>query len=154
MKKLLIFLLFIISCLSNVDIVKINDPSDEMIEVEIRGAVKNPGVYVVKNKASVYEKLKEIGLYDNADLSWLNKKMVFHDKDFIEIFEKKEFSKVSINTGSLKELKTLKGIGESTAKNIIEYRESIGFFQSLEELMEVKGIGLGKFEKIKEDISL
>lgn len=58
---------------------------------------------------------------------------------------------VNINTASVEELTKLEGIGEKTAENIIQYRES-NSFNSIEEIMEVKGIGEGKFEKIKEEI--
>ena len=48
---------------------------------------------------------------------------------------------------------TLKGIGESKAKSIIEYREKTPF-KSIEELLNVKGIGKAMFEKIKANISI
>jgi len=70
-----------------------------------------------------------------------------------EINEQKN-SKVSINTGSIEELTTIPGIGESKAKTIIEYREEKGPFKSIEELMNVKGIGESTFEKLKSYITI
>ena len=48
----------------------------------------------------------------------------------------------------------LEGIGPSTAQKIIDYRNEHGLFQSLEELMNVKGIGQARFEKIRDQICL
>lgn len=59
--------------------------------------------------------------------------------------------KININTASESELVGLNGVGEVTAKAIIEYRENKKF-ESIEEIMEVKGIGAKKFEKIKDEI--
>ena len=63
-------------------------------------------------------------------------------------------SKVSINNASQEELMTLPGIGESKAKDIIEYRNTNGLFNSIEDLLKVKGIGESIFDKIKENITL
>ena len=46
------------------------------------------------------------------------------------------------------------GIGEATAKKIIEYREEKGTFKNIEELKEVSGIGDAKFDKIKDLITV
>ena len=43
-------------------------------------------------------------------------------------------NKVSINTGTLEELQTIPGIGESKAQAIIEYREKNGNFNAIEEI--------------------
>ena len=61
---------------------------------------------------------------------------------------------VSINQGTKEQLMTLPGIGEVKAQAIIDYRNSQGGFQTLEELMEVKGIGESTFNKLKENITL
>lgn len=61
---------------------------------------------------------------------------------------------ININTASFEELQNLTGIGPSKAQSIIEYREQIGNFSSLEELMNVPGIKENSFQKIKDCISL
>ena len=61
---------------------------------------------------------------------------------------------VSINTATKEDLMTLSGIGENKAEDIIKYREEHGGFKSVDELMEVEGIGDSLFDKIKENITL
>lgn len=63
-------------------------------------------------------------------------------------------NRININTASEEQLTTLKGIGPTKAKAIIDYRDSYGGFVALEEIMEVKGIGEGTYNKIKNFISL
>ena len=68
--------------------------------------------------------------------------------------EDTESKKINLNTATLEELQTLSGIGESKAKAIIEYRETVGKFQKIEDLMEVSGIGEALYEKVKNDITV
>jgi competence protein ComEA len=56
--------------------------------------------------------------------------------------------KVNINTATIEELTTLPGVGPTLAGRIVEYREKAGQFTSVEELLNVKGIGEKNFEKI------
>ncbi len=65
-----------------------------------------------------------------------------------------EFSgKIDINTAQIDELVSLNGIGEAKAQEIVAYREQNGLFQSIEEILLVKGIGEATFEKIKDHIT-
>lgn len=63
-------------------------------------------------------------------------------------------NKISINTATLEELMMLSGIGESKAQSIIDYRTKEGKFTSIEDIMNVNGIGEALFEKIKNDITV
>lgn len=60
---------------------------------------------------------------------------------------------VNINTASVEELSTLPGIGQGTAEKIVDYRKDHKFKKTTD-LMEVKGIGEKKFEKIKAKLSV
>ena len=60
--------------------------------------------------------------------------------------------KVNINTATVEELKTLKGVGEKKAEAIIEYRKKNGSFKTKEDLMKVRGIGKKLFESFEERI--
>ena len=63
-------------------------------------------------------------------------------------------SKLNINSASQEELMLLPGIGETLAKRIVEYREKIGTFTSLDQLLEVSGIGTVKLNAIIEYLTL
>ncbi len=53
--------------------------------------------------------------------------------------------KIDLNTATIQQLRLLPGVGEATAQKILAYREENGGFSSLEELMNVSGIGEKKF---------
>lgn len=61
---------------------------------------------------------------------------------------------ININTASAGELTSLSGIGQNRADAIIEYRQSNGKFQSIEDIMKIPGIKQGIFNKIKNKISV
>ncbi|MCP6467886.1 helix-hairpin-helix domain-containing protein, partial [Klebsiella pneumoniae] len=59
-------------------------------------------------------------------------------------------TKVNLNSAKENELTTVNGLGPSKAKAIIEFRETKGPFNSVDQLKNVKGIGEKSFEKLKE----
>ncbi|WP_297194369.1 ComEA family DNA-binding protein [uncultured Campylobacter sp.] len=63
------------------------------------------------------------------------------------------FGAVNINTATVDELKSLKGIGDAKAKAIVEYRKDQNF-TSIEDIKKVKGIGSKIFDGIKNDITV
>ena len=74
-------------------------------------------------------------------------------EDVITNKEDNNISKISLNSATKEQLMTLPGIGSSKADAIIKYRETNGF-QTIEDLLNVKGIGKSTFEKLKEFIML
>ncbi len=62
--------------------------------------------------------------------------------------------KVNLNTANQTELMSLSGIGEAKAKSIIDYRESHGRFETIEDIKKIDGIKDGVFNKIKNDITI
>lgn len=143
------------------------------IVVEIKGEVKKPDVYIL-NENSIIKDLIEAagGLTENADVSNINRAKKLQNHDLINISNKNETMKViqntntsdnskessdkkiNINTANIEELKTLSGVGDVKAKNIIEYREKNGNFQSIEDIKNVTGFSGKMFEKIKEQIEI
>ena len=61
---------------------------------------------------------------------------------------------ININTANIRELKQIEGIGDTKAKEIISYREENGDFSSVDELINVKGIGESTLEKIREFVTV
>ena len=116
--------------------------------------MKKEGLYKLKRNATLSDLLNIIELKESADISSLSLSSKLINKQIIIVPKIKEEILISINSASIKELMTLNGIGEELAKRIIDYRMHNGGFKSLEELMEVKGIGPSKYEKIKEYITL
>ena len=63
-----------------------------------------------------------------------------------------ECEKLNINTASAKELAALQNVGPKYAVRIVEHRQKYGPFKLSEELMDVPGIGLRTFARIKDQI--
>ncbi len=72
----------------------------------------------------------------------------------VEKLAKGSIGIVNINKATVAELTTLTGVGIKTAESIVAYRNSIKRFSSPEQLMDIKGIGKAKFEKLRKQISL
>ena len=148
---------------------EVSTTQEAVIFVDIKGAVKNPGVYQMKAGDRVKDALDAAGgLTDEADSQKVNlakrleDQMVIVVPKFGEEAEEipagatsKEATKegnVNINTATVEELKTLKGVGEKKAEAIIEYRKKNGSFKTKEDLMKVRGIGKKLFESFQERI--
>ena len=158
MKRTLLFfcalIFFVFTCFNRYTPITLQEAKPTLMQVEIKGAVKNPGVYTLKFQGTISSLINASGgLLENGDDSSLSYTQVLKDKDVIVIPEKKEQPKISINSATQEELQTLSGIGPSIASRIIEYRKN-NTFQTLEQIKEVKGIGDGLFNKIKDDICL
>ncbi|MGB9839336.1 helix-hairpin-helix domain-containing protein [Thermovenabulum sp.] len=129
------------------------------IYVYVTGAVKNPGVYKLRDGDRVKD-LVEIagGLGENADLLSVNlaKKLTDEEKIHIPYVNESDSGnsvkdgRININTADETELDKLPGIGPSLAKRIIDYRNTHGPFKKIDEIKNVAGIGDKKFQDIKD----
>ena len=63
-------------------------------------------------------------------------------------------SRVNLNTADAAALESLPGIGPALAQRIIDYRMANGPFQTTAEIQDVRGIGAGIYEKIKDSITV
>ena len=133
---------------------QLSDYLTDKIKVEIKGCVKNPGIYYLDSYSTINDLFQKAVLLENSDTSSINGNMVLKNNDVLIINERNEAEKISINFATLEQLTTLPNIGEKTAKNIIEYRNENGLFQRIEDIKNVKGIADKKFEAIKDLISL
>lgn len=99
-----------------------------------------------------FSKTKEI---ENQVIDYCNQKdeNSLHNDACISKDNNTPTGKISLSNATLEELMTLPGVGESKAKNIIEYRTSNGPFITIEDVMKVSGIGEGLFDQIKEYIT-
>ena len=148
---------------------EVSTTQEAVIFVDIKGAVKNPGVYQMKAGDRVKDALDAAGgLTDEADSQKVNLAQRVEDQMVIVVpkvgeeateipsgvtsKEAAKDGKVNINTATVEELKTLKGVGEKKAEAIIEYRKKNGSFKTKEDLMKVRGIGKKLFESFQERI--
>ena len=123
-------------------------------QIEVKGEVEHPGVYTVDIHADTGEVLKKAGgLKKGADVSGINQTQDLSDHSVLVVGKQQEQKKISINSATEKELQTLTGIGPSMAQRIIAYRSQQPF-QTIEDIMKVKGIKEKLFAKIKEQITL
>lgn len=143
-----------------------------VIYVDVKGEVHHPGVYQMKAENRVKDLIEAAGGFTPlADDQKLNLAQLLGDQMVIVVpkkgeevnselaqaptSQKKEVGKegkVNINTATVEELKTLKGIGEKKAEAIIEYRKKNGSFKNKEELMKVRGIGKKLYESFQERV--
>jgi comEA protein len=68
----------------------------------------------------------------------------------VPALEEYKDDRIDLNSATVEQLCTLKGIGPAKAQAILDYREAYGGFVCVEEIMEVKGIGESTFAKIKD----
>ncbi|MBN2058563.1 MAG: ComEA family DNA-binding protein [Candidatus Saganbacteria bacterium] len=134
------------------------------IVVHLSGAVKRQGVFSLKEGDRLVDLLKAAGgLSQQADLSKVNlaEKLVDGQKIQVPvspvqvpgtkqvISAAEDGAGIELNAADLNQLCQIKGIGKTTAKRIIEYREQNGPFQKLDDLVKVKGVGKGTLDRIR-----
>ena len=147
----------------------------DKIYVDLKGAVKHPGVYALDQGSRVYDLLEMAGgLTEEAAERALNQAQLLVDQQSLYVPTMEEWEaesqgpqanlvgsqdplvsspnsgKVNINQADLAQLETLPGIGAKKAQAIIDYRTANGSFHSLEDLGKVKGIGPKMLEKLRD----
>lgn len=140
---------------------------EQEIKVYITGEINNPGTYSAKPGSRVEDIVNMAGGFkENADKENINMARHVNDAEHIVIKNVNDAEKdgkssetdgkliVNINTADADELKKLNGIGDSIAEDIINYRNENGGFQKIEDIKNVAGIAAGKFEKIKDNITV
>jgi competence protein ComEA len=149
-----------------------NLQSDEKIVVHITGGVAKSGVYELEKGDRVVNALQAAGgRSGDADLSKINLAASIYDGDRIYVphisnsIRKNSINNIEsglsgskdlidLNRADKEEIQELSGIGPSKAENIIKYREKVGKFTKIKELLNVSGIGPKTMEKIKDDLVL
>lgn len=151
-------------------------PSGRVIYVHVGGAVHRPGLYEVAEGSRVFDAVEAAGgATDRADLDSLNLASKVKDGDKILVPHRVEPGAdpppggapapaggsavsagglINLNSATLEQLDSLPGVGPSTAQKIIDYRTQHGGFRSVDELMEVPGIGPAKFAELKDKVTV
>ena len=153
--------------MENINFESINNSSVEesasnVYSISISGEVVNPGIYTVtRNSTLGYLISLAGGLKENADIYCFNSAVILDENlgsyyiPSISVDENNKTTKVSLNTATQATLDAkLPGIGEVFSKRIIEYRNANGGFKTIDELRNIKGIGDGLFESIKNLVCL
>ena len=147
---------------------KAENRHDEKIFVDVKGAVKHPGVFETTKDKRVKDLIEEAGgLLDDADTSTLNLSQKVKDQMIIYVLKHGEKPKqisdsssssntdvININTANKEQLMKISGVGKTKAEAIIAHREKNGDFKKKEDITKVRGIGKSTFEKIKDKIEV
>ena len=144
----------------------------DLITVDVKGAVKSPGIYDLPVGSRVNDAVQKAGgLTEQADSKSLNLAQKVSDEALVYVPTKGEAAasqqtvsgtasstskekKINLNKASLEELKQVKGLGGKRAQDIIDHREANGKFKSVDELKKVSGIGAKTIEKLKDYVTV
>lgn len=134
------------------------------IVVHVAGAVRNPGIYTLPENARVEDAIQKAGIAENADANALNRAATLTDgqKIMVPFIESSHTinqqennldnfaipGNINLNQATMVQLMELPGIGEVKANAIIQYRQKHGGFQTVDELLQVNGIGDAIYEQI------
>jgi competence protein ComEA len=134
-------------------------PNPQPIKVYLSGDVVNPGVYSLPQNSRLQDlfALAEVHEYP-VDQYNLSAKL--YDGQHIQIGEPETSRsqtilemnsiQININEADVEQLVELPGIGEAKAKDIIQYRETYGYFDRIEDILKVPGIGEVTFNRFKD----
>lgn len=139
------------------------------IYVQVSGAVYKPGVYELSEGSRVFEAIALAGgVTEEADERLLNQAQPLSDGQMLYVYaegeapeetvpreaQAPEDGRVNLNTASLEQLMELPGIGQAKAESILAFRKARGAFAKIEDVMEIEGIKEGVFSKIKDRIKV
>ena len=144
------------------------------IQVHVMGAVTKPGVYRLNQGDRVIDLLNIAGLKEDADPDSLRLAALLNDGQTITVpyqmsdEERGEASEaaasrivtsagaglININTADINQLTALPGIGPALAERIVDFRETKGQFNSVEDIKNVSGIGEKRFQDLKDKITV
>ena len=151
---------------------KEESPEQDLITVDVKGAVKSPGIYDLPVGSRVHDAVQKAGgLTEEADSKSINLAQKVSDEALVYVPTKGEEAasqqaasgttpstskekKLNLNKASLEELKQVKGLGGKRAQDIIDHREANGKFKSVDELKKVSGIGAKTIEKLKDYVTV
>lgn len=154
------------------DVKKEEPVEQDLVTVDVKGAVKSPGIYDLPVGSRVNDAVQKAGgLTDEADSKSLNLAQKVSDEALVYVPTKGEEvasqqvasgttpstskeKKVNLNKASLEELKQVKGLGGKRAQDIIDHREANGKFKSVDGLKKVSGIGAKTIEKLKDYVTV
>lgn len=142
----------------------VEEPAPEKVVVSVVGEVARPGLVTLDQGARVADALGAAGPLPSADLVVLNQAQLLVDGQQIHVQAigaappppppgapaASTPGVISLNSATAAELTSLPGVGEATAAAIVTHREANGPFATVEQLMDVKGIGPAKFEALKD----
>ncbi|WP_125566274.1 helix-hairpin-helix domain-containing protein [Nocardioides baekrokdamisoli] len=134
------------------------------VTVDVEGTVRKPGIVVLRAGARVVDAVKGAGgSFHRDQLSGLNLATVLTDGQQVVVGAAVATGPggagasdglVNLNTASADDLDAIPGVGPVTAEAIVSWRQRNGSFHTVDELLEVDGIGPGKFAKIKPHVSV
>ena len=133
------------------------------VVVQVSGAVRNPGMFEVNDDTRVGEVIELAGgtnkTAETAEINFARRvvdgEQIFVPKRVVGSREAKPVSKpavLDLNLATGKQLADLPGVGQDLGAAIVAYRRRIGKFTSIEQLLEVKGIGPRKLAGIKKRV--
>lgn len=142
----------------------------DLITVDVKGAVKAPGIYDLPVGSRINDAVQKAGgLTDNADSKSINLAQKISDETLVYVPTREEVTsqetpssssnskgnkKVNLNKASLEELKQVKGLGAKRAQDIIDHRDSNGKFKSVDDLKKISGFGAKTIEKLKDYVTV